>query len=375
MALKVMLLIAADTVTGPVKGVFQLIENLNPGVVEICLYDFRYNDEGETLFLQAARERGISVCFLEQKNRSYLYLIRQVILEIRKKNLDVIQTHGYKPTFLGFFARFLVPVKWICFMHGTTHENIKVKFYNLVDNILQLAAHRTVLVSMAQRNKVFGGHNSRRVQVLHNAVDLARPMAMDTGLPRVRDSAGMPGDSRFIVAIGRFSPEKGLDVLLEAFALLVGQIADVHLVLVGDGQEKQALQEQTSRLGLTQKVHFAGFSETPGNYVAEADVVALPSRSEGIPNVVLEAMAMGKPVVATTVGGVPEIIEDGVSGRLVPPEQPVLLARGLADVLTDQVLYQRLAVEGKRRVQEFFSIEARVGRLEDLYRQVSVEGQ
>ncbi len=261
-------------------------------------------------------------------------------------------------------------------MHGTTSENIKVKLYNLVDNMLQLAAHRTVLVSNAQRKKVFGGQNVRRVHVLHNAVDISRPMPRSAAPPRsVREIAGIPEDARIVVAVGRFSPEKGMDMLIEAFALLICQVKNVHLLLVGDGQEGPALDAQVVRHGLTGIVHFLGYSATPGDYVAEADVVALPSRSEGIPNVVLEAMAMGKPVVATTVGGVPEIIEDGMSGRLVPPEQPVLFAHGLADVLTDQELYQRFAVEGKRRVQEFFSIEARVGRLEDLYRQISVEGQ
>ncbi|MEN8258766.1 MAG: glycosyltransferase family 4 protein [Thermodesulfobacteriota bacterium] len=375
MALKVMLLIAADTVTGPVKGIFQLIENLSPEVAEIQLYDFQYNDEGETLFLQAVRERGIPVHFLVQKNRSYISLVRQVVQEIKEKNFDVVQTHGYKPTFLGFCGRFLCPVKWVCFMHGTTSENIKVKIYNLIDNMLQLAAHRTVLVSKAQRQKVFGGQNSRRVHVLHNAVDVASPMPMSGSSRSLRQTAEMPDGCKIVVSVGRFSPEKGMDVLLEAFALLIDQVEDVQLLLVGEGQEMTAMEEQVCRLGLTGRVHFPGFSETPGDFVAEADVVVLPSRSEGIPNVVLEAMAMGKPVVATAVGGVPEIIEDGISGRLVPAEHPSLLARGLAEVLSDPEVWQRFAEQGRRRVQDFFSIEARVGRLEDLYRDVLTGGR
>lgn len=374
MAIKVMLLIAADSVTGPVKGIFQLIENLSPQVAEIHLYDFQYNDEGETLFLKAARQRGIHVRFLVQKNRSYISLVRQVVREIKEKKFDVVQTHGYKPTFLGFCGRLFSPVKWICFMHGTTSENIKVKLYNLVDNILQLAAHRTVLVSMAQRHKVFGGQNGRRVHVLHNAVDVASPMPMSGSFRPMRQTAEMAADSKIVVSVGRFSPEKGMDILLDAFSLLVRQVADVQLVLVGEGQEMAAMEEQIARLGLKGRVHFPGYSKTPGNYVAEADVVVLPSRSEGIPNVVLEAMAMGKPVVATAVGGVPEIIEDGISGRLVPTEQPDLLAHGLAEVLVNPELYQRFAEQGKRRVQDFFSIEARVGRLEDLYRHLQIGG-
>lgn len=370
MPVKIMLLIAANNVSGPVKGVFQLIENMDPAEFEIKLYDFQYNDEKEDDFLNAVQAWGISVGVLIQKNRSYFSLVRQVVREVREKGYDVVQSHGFKPTFLGFFTRLFCDVKWICFMHGTTSENLKVKMYNLVDNILQRGADRTVLVSEAQRQKVLGGSNLKRVHVLHNAVDVANPMPMSAETRPVRELFGIPTESKIILTVGRFSPEKGMDVLLEAFALLVSQVENVCLVLVGDGQERPAMEQQIDRLGLNDMVHFAGYTDTPGDYVAEADVLVLPSRSEGIPNAVLEAMAMGKPVVATAVGGVPEIIIDGISGRLVAPEQPDLLAQALTEVLNDPDLYQRFVIEGKRRVQEAFSIQARVAKLQTLYSDV-----
>jgi len=370
MPVKVMLLIAANNVSGPVKGVFQLIENIDPAEFEIRLYDFQYNAAKENLLLNAVKERGIPFGVLIQRNRSYFSLVRQVVKEIREKGYDVLQTHGFKPTFLGFCARLVCGVKWICFMHGTTSENLKVKIYNLVDGILQRGADRTVLVSAAQRKKVLGGRDTGRVHVLHNAVDVARPMPMSAAPRPVREHFGIPDVNRIVVTVGRFSPEKGMDVLLDAFSLLVRQVENVCLVLVGDGQERPALEAQVGRLGLGGLVHFAGYSDTPGDFVAEADVLVLPSRSEGIPNAVLEAMAMGKPVVATAVGGVPEVIVDGTSGRLVASEHPAMLARGLEEVLTDPELYQRFVAEGKRRVQEAFSIEARVDKLQALYRDV-----
>ncbi|MGV1098214.1 glycosyltransferase [Thiovibrio sp. JS02] len=375
MSVRVMLLIAANNVSGPVKGVFQLIENMDPDRFAIRLYDFQCNGSKENLLLDAVRERGIPYGILVQKNRSYLSLVRQVVREIRDKKYDVLQTHGFKPTFLGFCARLLCPVKWVCFMHGTTSENFKVRLYNLVDSILQRRAHRTVLVSEAQRRKVLGGSDTRRVRVLHNAVDIDNPMPRSEKPRPVRELFGMPAAGRIVVSVGRFSPEKGMDILLEAFVLLVREVKDVHLLLVGDGQERPALEAQVARLGLGGRVHFAGYSETPGDYVAEADVLVLPSRSEGIPNAVLEAMAMGKPVVATAVGGVPEVIEDGVSGRLVEAEQPAPLAQALAEVLTDRELSQRFVLGGRRRVREAFSVEARVATLQAIYRDVLSGGR
>jgi glycosyltransferase involved in cell wall biosynthesis len=104
--------------------------------------------------------------------------------------------------------------------------------------------------------------------------------------------------------------------------------------------------------------------------MSAADIFALPSRSEGIPNAVLEAMATGVPVVATAVGGVPEIIEDGVTGRLVPSERPDLLAQGLADVLDNPQLKERLVSEATHHVRQAFSVEARAARIHALYRDV-----
>lgn len=366
----ILLLTSSNNVSGPVKGVFQLIDNMDAADYRFYLYGFRHNNENETLFMRAVRDRGLPNNNLIQNNRSYISLIIQMIQVVRENNITIVQTHGFKPTFLGFFAKIFCGIKWICFMHGTTNENFKVKFYNFIDNLLQQAAHRTVLVSEAQRNVVYGGYNNRRVKVLHNAVNLECPMPVSIGAQPVRDKFNLPKECKILVAVGRFSPEKGIDVLLDAFALLVRQIDNVHLVLVGDGQERLALEAQVERLALNGMVHFAGYTETPGDFVAEADILVLPSRSEGIPNAVLEAMAMGKPVVATAVGGVPEIIEEGVSGRLVLPERPDLLASILTELLINKKLKEHLAFEGKRHVQESFSVQARMAKLRAIYHDV-----
>lgn len=370
MALKVMLISATDHVSGPAKGIFQLMESIDGSVLDFHLYTFQLSNHQETLFHQAARDRAIQVHHLVQRNRNYLSLVRQTLKAVREGGFDIVQTHGFKPTFLGFFARLLCGVKWICFMHGTTGENLKVAFYNVVDNVLQLRADRTVVVSGAQRRKVLGGENTTRVVVLHNAVDIHCPVARSTDAPPLRTLLGLPTESKILLTMGRFSPEKGMDVLIDAFSLLKGQVEEAHLVLLGDGQERLALEGRTQAVGLEPCIHFIGFTETPGDFLAEADVFVLPSRSEGLPNAVLEAMALGIPVVATEVGGVPEVIEDGVSGHLVPPNQPEALAQGLAEVLSDPDLRQRFVREGRRRVEESFSIEARISGLKRIYEEV-----
>jgi glycosyltransferase involved in cell wall biosynthesis len=365
-----MIIIDALEVTGPAKGIFQFIDNVKHEDVTFIIYNFEFNKKRGELFEKEATRLGASLRFLKQRGRNYFSLLTQTTAEVKKQNINIVQTHGFKPTFLGFFVRFICKVRWVCFMHGTTNENLKVRMYNLVDNILQLFSHRTVLVSEAQRQKVLGGNDKRRAHVLHNAVDIDCPMQKSEQPPPIREMYSIPIESKIVVAVGRFSPEKGMDVLIEAFQLLLRQVEGTHLILVGDGQERKAIEAQVQNLGLSDKVHFTGYTKTPGDYVAEADVVALPSRSEGIPNTVLEAMAIGLPVVATAVGGVPEIIQDGLNGRLVPPSQPALLANALAEVLSKPELHRRLSLAGRQRVSDAFSIEARVRKLLALYQDV-----
>jgi glycosyltransferase involved in cell wall biosynthesis len=235
---KIMLIIPAGQLTGPMKGVLQLIENSGPAEFDLRLYGFQFNDAEESPLVRSLRERGIPVKQLVQKNRSYWSLSRQVIREIRENDYDILQTHGFKPTFLGFVAKLSCRAKWICFMHGTTNENMKVRMYNWLDSVLQRWADRTVLVSNAQRKKILGGQNTKRVQVLHNAVDIKNPMPMSPSTQSVQEQLAIGDGDKIIVAVGRLSPEKGTDVLLEAFALLTEDRTDVHLVLVGDGQER-----------------------------------------------------------------------------------------------------------------------------------------
>ena len=370
MPVKIMVLIPTKELSGPLKGVLQMVEYANSDEFEFRLYGFRSQSASDSSLANRLTERGIRLHTLTQNRRSYISLSRQVIRELRDGGFDALQTHGFKPTFLAFVARLFCKVKWICFMHGTTGENLKVRLYNMLDSVLQRAADRTVLVSESQRKKIVGGTDKRWVRVLHNAVDVDNPVLTRNDVLPVRQRLGLSGKSKLVVTVGRMSPEKGLDVLVEAFALLVKRVADVHLVLVGDGQERQSLEALVRKAKLEKVVHFVGYTKTPGDYLIEASVFALPSRSEGIPNAVLEAMALGVPVVATGVGGVPEIIQDGVTGRLVTSEEPGLLGECLAELLLDSKLRRRFAVRGRRRVREAFSVSSRLAKLEAIYHEL-----
>jgi glycosyltransferase involved in cell wall biosynthesis len=204
--------------------------------------------------------------------------------------------------------------------------------------------------------------------VVPNGIDLDRFRdPRDTGL--VRQSLGIPLDAPVIGTVGRVSEVKRQDLLIRAFRLVLSRVPDAQLLLVGDGPWMGELRELTADLGLDDRVHFAGYQPRPEPYLQAMDVFALSSRSEGMPLAVLEAWAAGLPVVATRVGGLPELIDDGRTGVLVDFGDEHALAGALCDLIADPEFSRRLGEAGRNRVESLFSLR----RMADEYQRHYVE--
>jgi glycosyltransferase involved in cell wall biosynthesis len=169
-----------------------------------------------------------------------------------------------------------------------------------------------------------------------------------------------------IGAVGRLSPEKGYDLAIRALS----DVPDATLVLVGDGSERERLETIAQELGLADRVEFAGWSEEPRRYLPGFDAFVLPSRQEGFPLAVVEAMLASVPVVASDVGSVGEAVLDGETGYLVPVEDPTALADRLRRLLSDRELAQRLGRSGRERARAHFTAEAMAHSFETLYREI-----
>ncbi len=363
------LLSTSNPGTGPAKGMLQWIRHCPDPAVAFEVCNFRTDDDDDAL-LRAARAAGAAgVGSLRERGRNYLSLLRQLRRMVDERQIDVLQSHGFKPAALCCVLKVWCGLRWICFMHGTTREDLKVRLFHLVESLAQLAADRVVLVSAAQRQRPLQRSSRARTHVIHNAVDTAAPVQWAAGRDATRRALGLPPETPLIATVGRLSPEKGVDVLIDALAGMDGPPA--HAVIVGDGPQRAELIARAERRGVVARVHFVGYSAVPGDYLLAADVIVLPSRSEGIPNVALEAMALGKPLVAAAVGGTPEVVIDEQSGLLVASEDPAALGRAIARVTADPVLAHRLAAGGERRVADEFSIAARCDKILALYNEVA----
>jgi glycosyltransferase involved in cell wall biosynthesis len=190
------------------------------------------------------------------------------------------------------------------------------------------------------------------------------------GLDATSPASPPPADVEpLVVGLGRLSPEKGFDVLLRAFAELRRDVPDARLVLAGRGVEEGALVALAGELGIANAVDFRGWvraADVPG-LLDRANIVAVPSREEGFGMTALEAAMRGRPVVATRTGGLPEVVDDGVTGVLIPPEKPDELAGAIASLLRDPERAARLGQAGRERAQQLFSEDRLLSEHEDLY--------
>ena len=213
-----------------------------------------------------------------------------------------------------------------------------------------------------------------RISVIHTGID-ASPDPDPVRVAALRRAWDAPSTTPVVLTVSRLSHEKGIEVLIAAARIVRAVRQDVRFVIVGDGPKRAELEGTAERLGLSAIVRFVGFLDDVGTALSAADLFCLPSHSEGMPNALLEAMAAGRPICATAVGGVPEAIEDDRNGLLVRPGEPDALAGGLIRLMDDPTLARRLAGAAKQTAERRFSALRAAREYQNLYeRLISVQG-
>ena len=315
-----------------------------------------------TAFLEEVRRAGFEGIELEHDTPRLRGAVREVARQLRRLGADVLCCHGYKSNLLGRPAARRVGCPVVTVSRGWTGESFKVRVYEALDRWHLRFMDRVICVSDGQAGKVRrAGVREERLSVIRNAARLHAFADPDPAYcERMRALFGgfwKPGD-RIVCAAGRLSPEKGFHVLVDAAARVVAADPGVRFVLFGEGAQRAKLEEQIAARGLRAHFVLAGFRGDLDAHLPWADVVVLPSFTEGLPNVALEAGAAGVPVVATAVGGTPEVVIDAETGFLVPPGDPEPMAGRIADLCRDADLRERLGRAARERMREHFTFEA-----------------
>lgn len=365
---RILHLIASDSVGGPEKQLLHHARDTRDAHYEIVLGSFQ--DQAETPeFLTLARRYGIETVAIPGGVRPGL--VDDVAEYLRGHQIDLLCTHGYKANVVGHFAAKHAGVLSVPFVHGFSADTWQVTLYERLERSLLVRSPWIVCTSPAQARELGRLRRGRHAPlVIQNAVLAPRESIHIQESLLSREELGITGRAFVFGAAGRLSREKGHRYLLDAFAALEKMMPGqpMQLVLLGEGREEAALRAQARRLGLESRICFAGFQTKAAAWMRVMDCLVHPSVSEGMPNTVLEAMLLGVPVVATEVGGVPEIVENGRTGLLVDPEDSAALAEAMKKMLRGTALRRQLAAEAKYHVQENFSPRRQRGLLEMLYK-------
>ena len=321
-------------------------------------------------FVGQAQSKGIAAKELASDTPDLRGGIREIARHLRETDADVLVAHGYKSNLLGRPAARRVRVPIISVSRGWTGENRRVSVYDALDKIHLRYMDGVVCVSAGQAKKVRqAGVPQGKIHVIRNAARLDDFHRKDPAYrERLRDLVG--GDGPFIVAAGRLSPEKGFDVLVEAAKRVVTVEPTARFVLFGDGPDRDSLAARIRDLHLTAVFAMPGRSDDLDGFLPWADLVVLPSFTEGLPNVALEAAAASVPIVATAVGGTPEVVEDGRTGHLVPPGDPAALARRMIDLCANATARREMGDAGRRRMEAEFSFSTQAREYQALFERV-----
>jgi len=303
---------------------------------------------------------------LSPKVLASIFELRKVV---KKMNIDVIHAQTRVSQVIGFFVSKLCRKAFVTTCHGFFRPKIGRW-------ILPAWGDRVIAISNAVEEHLIKDFHVRkdRISLIYNGINAMKFLKDFSKEEKdaLKDKFGIRKDHSIIGTIGRFTPDKGQDVLLHALFEILKQKPNVQLVFVGDGKERLEIIDMAQRLGLSENVIFVKSQISTINILSVMDVFMFtPKRKEGLGLALLEALAAGKPAVATNVGGVSSIIQDGINGFLVEPSRHNLLVEPTVRLLKDKALYEKMSHVGREMVIQKFSINGMADKVEKLYREVS----
>jgi len=325
-------------------------------------------------FVRTFRDAGIEVQVIPERRRFDLSVLSTLRKLVEAHQPDILVTNSVKSHFVMWRSQLWRAVPWVAFHHGYTTTDRKMRVYNRLDRWSLPKADLVVTVCRAFARELASitGIPVESISVQHNAIrPLASPKAAD--IESLRQRYGLTEKEKIVLSIGRLSKEKAHIDLIDAFSKLCENNPDLHarLIIVGDGPERERLHAAASASACRERISFVGQVGGVEPFYAIADVFVLPSHSEGSPNVLLEAMAAEVPVVATSVGGVPEIVGNEASALLIPVNDPAAMALAIGRLLNDRSLANRLTSVASGLIRRNHSPELYARSLIGLYREIA----
>ena len=360
---RVVEILATGTNGGAQEHLFSLLSRLDPSRYEASVVSLSSGSAVRKL-----QRAGIDVTIIDEPDDADA--VRALTAYLADVQPDVIHTHMYRADVVGTRASIALAEmgRRRPYVVSTVHSS-RVRSAEDREIIRQLtpSMDQLIAVSKSIERKISDEHRTGApVRLIYNGVDLQRYDHQDPCCT-LRDEYGMEPGSQIVGVVARLEPEKGHQTLIEAWPDVLRKVPDAYLLIVGEGSRRDFLEHLAASLKVAHRVVFAGRRDDIPAVTAALDVAVLPSWREAQGLSILEAMALSRPVVASDVGGIPEMVEDGVTGLLVPHDNPLALANAIVRLLTDHAFADTLARAGHDLVHDRFCIELMVKAVEEIY--------
>ena len=336
-----------------------------------CLFMRPPEDPGFATLQRRATVAGAEIIGVDDRGALDWNVVKECARICRERNVTVWHAHDYKSNAIGLLVRRFHKMHLVTTAHGWVRFTWRTPLYYWIDRVSMRAYEQVICVSKDLHEACSkAGVRSSKLHQIDNAIVLED---YKTAPPTMRDKARFGFDSqRFLIgAVGRLSEEKGFDRLINVVGKLIDEGQPVGLIIAGEGHLKDALQKQIDEMQLQDHVRLAGFLPDPRELYRAIDLFVLSSIREGLPNVVLEAMASQRPVVATNCNGIPNLVKDGDNGLIVPTADSDALFHAIRRCIFSDDLARQLALQGRRTVEERFSFDRRMQKVVDVYRRLS----
>lgn len=352
---------------GPGRTILETGARINSSKYGYFIGAFCKRHELEHPFFRAVQERGLSVFRINESNgfdRSVLAQIRRLI---ERERIDIIHTHEVRSDIIGLIVGKLSGIPVVTTLHGWIENGLKGKLFTRFDKTILRFFDHVICVSEKMKKQVLKcGVRKDKVTVLYNAlvIENYRRNGADRGFRRELNI----GDNTLLIGnIGRLSPEKGQADFIRAASLVLKECKDVRFVLIGKGDDEPHLIELVKNLGIEKEIIFLGYRSDMFNIYNSLDLVVQSSRTEGMPNVILEALAMELPVIATDVGGTGEVVKHAFTGILTKPGIHEELVCGILQFVKKRDAFKQMARNGKKIIETDFDINERTRKLSQIY--------
>ncbi len=363
--IKIALIIDNLEVGGAQKQFIELVKNIDRNkfqVIVVALSVHRVDLSNELT------DSGIDVRLIDQWGKICVPAFVKLFKLLRSERPDIVHTYLFTASLYGRIVAKLIGIPIVILSERST-DNWKKSSYVWLDRLLAKVTDRvlvnanTIKESLIKREKI----PAEKIQIIYNGVNLIKIDAIKNDRSQVRENLRILNGNPVIGIIGRLSKEKDHLTFLNAAKRIISAIPRVNFLIAGDGHLRKELEDISLSLGLKDRVIFAGNTHNVSEVLQATDILVSASLYEGCSNAILEAMAAGLPIVATKVGGNPEVVNDGVTGILVSPQDPSALAGAVVSLLNNPELMKSMGEKGRERVEANFLLSKMVKRTEEVY--------